>query len=109
MMNTNKLYALFDLTLDYKLREFEKKSYTKPEAYLKFKKIWYEYLERFSPYVIVLRENEKDTVLEQLFNLINQGNFNKILINNPYNKEEILLIHKEFAEKVLVLGELPIG
>lgn len=99
---TEKLYHLFakkmllvtgtDLAMDVSYKGLER---------------WINYLDRFANNVEHIRKFAvPGDVVDYLIGAINE-NGGRVVIRDPANRQNFILINKDFAEKVMALGGLP--
>lgn len=69
---------------------------------------WYKYLDELGV-ERVCQYSHMMSPVSYLIERVNEGPFDKIIIHDPATTEDrgFLLLDRDFAQKVLVLGELP--
>jgi hypothetical protein len=101
--DTEKLFDIFKNKL-YKIESKEKSRHRAGQA-------WKDYLGTIPEIKYILNFSEKDTPVGYLIEEINscEDGFNKFIIRDPFSfgKDYFIILEKEFAMKVLVLGSLP--
>ena len=80
---------------DYQLETFGKKA-----------ELWLRYLDNFPELEHIRKFSMSGDVIDYLLAAINE-NGGRIVIRDPINHNDFILINKDFAEKVMALGGLP--
>ncbi len=101
--DTEKLFDIFKNKL-YKIESKEKSRHRAGQA-------WKDYLGSIPEIKYIYNFSDNETPVGYLLEEINssEGGFNKFVIRDPYSygKDYFIILEKEFAMKVLVLGSLP--
>lgn len=69
--------------------------------------LWHEWLKETKKVEIVQKKSNRGQSVDYLLERVNEPGFNRVVIHDPGNANEFLIIDRDFAEKVLVLGDLP--
>lgn len=69
--------------------------------------LWHEWLSGTKKVELVEKRSNRGTAVDYLLERVNEPGFKGVVIHDPGNANEFLIIDRDFAEKVLVLGDLP--
>jgi hypothetical protein len=68
---------------------------------------WHDYLVKELGLEVVSSETSLASPLDYLLERIYSGNFDRVVVRDPCPSKGFILMGKDFAHKVLVLGDLP--
>lgn len=69
--------------------------------------MWDDWVESLDSVERIKKFSKVASPIDYLIEVLNRPGFNKVVIRNPSDNNEFLLLDREFADKVLVLGEVP--
>ena len=105
---SNKLQDLFRK----KFREIKSNEYAQqgvfnklsPTELTRFDQIGKNVAERIEEYMSGLRPHVRSVSVGSLWRLVNEGPLDAVAFEDPSNPVEVIVIEREYAEKILVLG-----
>lgn len=68
---------------------------------------WHDYLVKKLGLEVLSSETILATPLDYLLERIYPGNFDRVVVRDPFPSNGFILMSKDFAHKILVLGDLP--
>lgn len=69
--------------------------------------LWHEWLEGIEEVELVGKRSNRGQTVDYLLERVNEPGFNRVVLHDPGNTNDFLIVSRGFAEKVLVLGDLP--
>ena len=69
--------------------------------------MWHEWLEETKQVELVKKFSNLASSIDYLIDRINEPGFDRVVIHDPGNSSNFLILGRDFANKVLVLGDVP--